>query len=85
MWAVFVDKAKDPNGVLIVGRHEASSDPQALYVALLKHYTESQTAVLRANDLHKKSSAESQTAVLRANDLRKKSSAHVSQRPGQTH
>ena len=54
MWAVFVEKIKDPTGSSMVDEFDTSKDPQALYAALLnlKHYTDSQqAAVLRANTL----------------------------------
>ena len=46
MWAVFVDKVKEPNGASMIGGHEATSDPQTLYAALHDHYKNSQVAVL---------------------------------------
>ena len=51
MWAVFADKVKDPNGARMISNHGATIDPQALYAALHDHYTNSQVAVLRANEL----------------------------------
>ena len=51
MWAVFVDKVKEPNGASMIADHEDTSDPHALYAASHDHYTNSQVAVLRANVL----------------------------------
>ena len=51
MCAVFADKVKEPTGSGMVTDHDVTKDPQALYAALLNHYTNSQTAVLRANKL----------------------------------
>ena len=42
MWAVFVEKVKDPTGLSMVEKFDTTKDPNALYAALNKHYTDSQ-------------------------------------------